>query len=194
MTALVALGLATAATATAASLPPYSGKAPFKCAIQDVGTGTDYPAPDADPFCVEFDKTNQNVTDFGIVDFLSQEPTRVGSAADKCFYFQRDHWTGSVEQGGDPSLWHWDGNYFFDKARVTGGVNVANFALGGQPMDASPYAPAGYEDYFGEGGGGNIFIDGNQTGDPTCAALVDTAKERKQVYRSWYRRALRTNG
>ena len=61
--------------------------------------GTEYPDPDADPLCVEFDKTNQNVTDFGIVDFTAQEPARVAAAGDKCFYFQRDHWTGSVAAG-----------------------------------------------------------------------------------------------
>ena len=48
--------------------------------IQNVGFGTDFPDPDADPFCVEFDKRRQNFTEFGIVDFLAQEPARVAAA------------------------------------------------------------------------------------------------------------------
>ena len=45
----------------------WDGTNPFNCVEQDVGTGTEFPDPGADPFCVKFDKTNQNVTDFGIV-------------------------------------------------------------------------------------------------------------------------------
>jgi len=44
---------------------PYDGDLPFNCQLQDVGTGTDFPHPESDPFCVEFDKTEQNVTDLG---------------------------------------------------------------------------------------------------------------------------------
>ena len=44
--------------------------------------------PHADPFCVRFDKTGQNVTELGVVDFLAQEPARVAAAVDKCFYYQ----------------------------------------------------------------------------------------------------------
>ena len=99
---------------------PYDGTIPFNCELQNVGTGTAFPHPAADPFCVEFDKTNQNVTDFGIVDFALQEPTRVAAAVTKCFYFQRDHWTGSIVQGSAPELWHWDGDYWFDIAAGRG--------------------------------------------------------------------------
>ena len=105
--ALGALGAAARSCAAAAAAAPsrsarsrpYDGTNPFSCEIQDVGTGTDFPDPDADPFCVEFDKTNQNITDFGHRRLPAQEPARVAAAADKCFYFQRDHWTGSIVQG-----------------------------------------------------------------------------------------------
>src|SRR3954469_18107641 len=108
-----ALAVLLCATSAAAAQPqPYDGQNPFTCTLQQVGRGTDFPDPGADPFCVEFDKTQQNVTELGIVDFLSNEPTRVAAAVDKCFYFQSDHWTGSVVQGEDPELWHWDGQYF----------------------------------------------------------------------------------
>jgi hypothetical protein len=186
--------LAAAGPATAQSgepFAPWDGRVPFNCEIQDVGTGTDYPHPKADPFCVEYDKTNQNVTDFGLVDFLSQEPARVAAAVPKCFYFQRDHWTGSIVQGSRPKLWHWDGNYFFDKAKGIGGVSVHNFRLGGVSMDVSQFAPAALKPYFYRSGGGGALVLLQTVRDPTCAAKVDTRKERRHVYRRWYRRATR---
>ena len=106
--AAVAMALMGAAPAAAdqpqGPYAPWDGSNPFNCTIQDVGTGTDFPDPAADPFCVEFDKTQQNVTDLGIVDFLANEPARTAAALDKCFYFQTDHWTGSIVQGESPEL------------------------------------------------------------------------------------------
>jgi hypothetical protein len=162
---------------------PWDGSNPFNCVLQDVGTGTDYPDPDADPFCVEFDKTQQNVSDFGIADFLEKEPARVAAASPKCFYFQTDHWTGSAVQGVPPELWHWDGQYFFDKALAVGGVNVKNFRVGGQPASPSDYgeAPPEFAPYMDEGGGGSYII-GSVDADPNCVAKVDTPEERAQIY------------
>lgn len=173
---------ATTAAASAQPYAPYDGHGPFNCELQDVGTGTEFPGPDADPFCVEFDKTKQNVTDLGIFDFLSREPARVAAAAPKCFYFQRDHWTGSVVQGQSPELWHWDGSYFFDKASASGGANIANFRVAGQAMDATPYAPADFQPFLSPGGGGGAYVSGEVKADPSCAAKVDTPAERAQVY------------
>ena len=154
--------LLAAANAGAQSPPtvvgPYDGQIPFRCELQNVGTGTDFPDPGADPFCVEFDKTNQNLTDFGLVEFTAQEPARVAAAGSKCFYFQRDHWTGSVVQGQQPELWHWDGDYWFDRARGLGGVSVRNFRLGGTPQNASPFVPEAYKPYFDEDGGGGVEV------------------------------------
>lgn len=161
---------------------PYDGHSPFNCQLQDVGTGTAFTQPKADPFCVEFDKTQQNVTDFGIFDFLSKEPARVAAAAPKCFYFQRDHWTGSIVQGAQPELWHWDGSYFFDKASGSGGANLANFRIGGQPMDGTPYAPAEFQPYLTPGGGGGAYVSGEVQADPSCAAMVNTPSKWAQVY------------
>jgi len=169
-------------------LGPWGGRLPFRCQIQDVGTGTAYPHPKADPFCVEFDKTNQNVAGLGLVDFLSREPARVAAAVPKCFYFQRDHWTGSIDQGLQPSLWHWDGYYFFDKALGLGGVSVHNLQIGGVAMDPSAYAPAQLKPYFYPGGGGGAMLLLKSRPDPTCAAKVDTPSERQRVYQYWYRR------
>src|SRR5713226_8319619 len=97
------LGLFASAPAGALSPPTgWNGANPFNCEVQYAGFGTAFPHPDADPFCVDFDKRRQNITDLGVVDFLAQEPARVAAASPKCFYFQSDHWRGSIVQG-DPS-------------------------------------------------------------------------------------------
>jgi hypothetical protein len=186
---MLALALASPASAQPAQpIRPWKGVIPFHCQLQDVGTGTNYPHPNADPFCVEFDKTRQNVTNFGLVDFLAKEPARIAAAVPKCFYFQRDHWTGSVVQGGQRKLWHWDGNYFFDRAKGIGGVSVYNFQVGGVPMDVSRFAPEPLKPYFHEGGGGGAMVLLETIGEPRCRAKVDTLDERRRVYRGWYRR------
>ena len=181
----MALALAVPAVAAAQGptvVGPYDGQIPFNCELQNVGTGTEFPHPEADPFCVEFDKTSQNVTDFGIVDFTAQEPARVAAAGTKCFYFQRDHWTGSVVQGQEPEVWHWDGDYFYDRARGVGGVSVRNFRVGGTPQSAAPHAPPAYAPYFDENGGGGVEVLLESGPDPSCAAKVDTPEERDRVY------------
>jgi len=160
--ALVGAGSAFAQT----PVVPWDGTNPFRCQNQNVGMGVDFPDPGADPFCVEFDKTQQNITDFGIVDFLAMEPARVAAAVPKCFYFQHDHWTGSIVQGQPPELWHWDGSYFFDKARAIGGVYVSNLQSA----------------LFGPVTGGVRLVDLGAA-DPICAAKVDTPQERRRVYR-----------
>ncbi|MEK6276759.1 MAG: hypothetical protein AABM29_01940 [Actinomycetota bacterium] len=178
---LVALG----ACAPAAAQGPqkaYRGLSPFNCDLQYVGTGVTFPKPGAEPFCVEFDKTQQNVSDFGIFDFFANEPARVAAASPKCFYFQRDHWTGSFVQGTDPEFWHWDGSYFFDKSNGSGGANLANFRSGGQALNAAPYAPAEFQPFLAPGGGGGGYAEGEVESDPSCAKLVDTPSERAQVY------------
>lgn len=180
-----ALALACAAPAAAQStgpIAPWDGSSPFNCQIQDVGTGTEFPDPGADPFCVEFDKTQQNITDLGIVDFLLNEPVRTAAAVSKCFYYQSDHWTGSIVQGEQPELWHWDGQYFFDKAIGAGGVNLQNLRILGQPASLPPgtLTPE-YEPYFDQGGGG-AYVVASIPADPSCAAKVDTPEERAQIY------------
>jgi hypothetical protein len=145
---------------------PWDGSNPFRCTIQNVGTGTDFPDPDADPFCVEFDKTQQNVTELGLLEFLLREPARVAAASTKCFYYQVDHWTGSIVQGQAPQLWHWDGHYFFDKARAVGGVHLERFTT---PL-------------FGPVTVGSQLVDLGAA-EPLCAAKVDTPEERRRVYR-----------
>jgi hypothetical protein len=188
---VVVVALVGAASAQAAEpIRPWDGTIPFRCEVQDVGTGVDFPDPDADPFCVEFDKTEQSLLpNAGLIDFLAKEPARTAAAAPKCFYHQEDHWTGAIVQGG-AELWHWDGSYFFDKARAAGGVSVHNFRIAGIPMDASRFAPEPLQPFFYPGGGGGVLLNLDFEADPRCARRVDTAEERQAIYRRWYRRGL----
>jgi hypothetical protein len=164
--------VAAPAVAGAAEIAGYDGTNPFRCKLQRVGTGTDFPRPDADPFCVEYDKTHQTITDLGIVDFLAQEPARVAAATDKCFYYQRDHWRSAVDGGWEQSeLYNWDGGYFIDKARGVGGVYAENLTLNNVSVDPTllPFFPAAWEPYFGWGRGGLQITDSIPI-DPACAA------------------------
>jgi hypothetical protein len=173
-----------ALAAVAASTPAFganyptgwNGDNPFSCELQNVGFGTAFPHPDADPFCVEFDKRRQNVSELGVVDFLSQEPVRVAAASNKCFYFQSDHWRGSLVQD-DPSTktYEWDGHYFFDKAHGEGGVWVTNFNFNGRTYDPSslPGVPSEYARYFGPGTGG-VITRNDIPSDPRCVELAKT--------------------
>lgn len=180
--ALAALVAVLAALASGAGAAPgetsgYDGSIPFDCVLQQAGTGTEFPDPDADPFCVEYDKRHQNVTQLGVVEFLAQEPARVAAATPKCWYFQRDHWTGSIVQDdGRTQTYNWDGSYFFDKARGLGGVFVENFTINGQTGDPRelPGFPEEWKPYFGPGTGG---VQTSDTGraDPRCVAKAKEA-------------------
>ena len=183
---VIALLLGTTA-ASAAVIAPYDGENPFRCKEQNAGLGVVFPNPAADPFCVRYDKTQQNVTDFGIVDFLLLEPARVLAATSKCFYHQSDHWTGWIIQNGQPELWNWDGSYFFDLARGIAGAHITDFRIGGQPADPTtlPGFPAEYLPYFQPGGGG-IYTD-TVASKPDCAARVDTPQEINAVYKPGWR-------
>src|SRR5688500_2957427 len=121
--AIVVVLLAIATPAGAAEPPaPWDGANPFECELQQAGFGPTGPQPEADPYCVEFDKRRQNVTQLGVVEFLALEPARVAAASPKCFYFQSDHWRGSVvQEDARTKTYEWDGRYFFEKARGGGG-------------------------------------------------------------------------
>ena len=169
--------LALPAAAGASSPPtPWDGTNPFRCTIQDAGKGTTVPDPGADPYCVNFDKTNQNVSELGLVQFLSLEPARVAAASPKCFYFQQDHWRGSmVQSDGSTVLYEYYGHYFFNKATGDGGMWVRDFSLHGQTFDPAqlPGFPPAYGQYFGPGTGGMISHD-QVPADPNCVAKAQS--------------------
>jgi hypothetical protein len=121
-----------AAGAQGVTFSAWDGTNPFRCTLQNAGTGTAVPNPNADPYCVIYDKTGQSVLpDLGILTFLSEEPARIQIAFNKCFYFQEDHWTGALVQG-DPStqLWNWVGHYYLDFATGSVGAYLQDFYLG----------------------------------------------------------------
>lgn len=182
MRSLAAIALAAGALAAAATpalaqsgVSGWDGSNPFACTLQQLGGGVEFPQPEADPFCVEYDKRHQNVTELGVVQFLSLEPARVAAASPKCFYFQHDHWVGSVVQGNaSTQTYAWDGSYFFDKARGTGGVYVENFSFNGQSGDPSalPGFPPEYQPFFDQGRGGVQRSEAVEA-DPSCIAKAE---------------------
>lgn len=154
----------------------WDGVNPFDCVLQNAGMSAEVPDPGADPFCVEYDKTHQNVTELGVVEFLSKEPARVALTNGKCFYFQHDHWRGSVVQAdGSTETYHWDGSYFYDKATGDGGAYVENFTFNGKTQDPRdlPGFPEAYKPYFGPGKGGTRTAN-SVPADPAC---VEKAKK-----------------
>lgn len=172
--ATAALALAATAPAQGAVVEPYEGENPFACDLQQAGTGTDVPDPGADPFCVEYDKTQQNVTELGVVAFAGGEPARVAAASDKCFYYQHDHWRGSVDQHVEQTeTYHWDGGYYFDKARGVAGSYVEGFTVlnaSGDPTGV-PGFPSDLEPSFGYGRGGAQLQETIPV-DPRCVAMA----------------------
>lgn len=173
--AAAALALTPASAHAQGPAEPYDGTNPFECVLQQAGTGTEFPDPDADPFCVEYDKRHQNVTQGGVVEFLSLEPARVAAASPKCFYFQRDHWVGSVVQDdGRTETYAWDGSYYFDKAKGAGGAYVENFTINNQSGDPTdmPGFPEEWKPYFGYGRGG-FHSTGTVEADPACVAKAE---------------------
>lgn len=174
-TVLAALG---PAPAGAVELVGYDGSNPFACKIQNVGSGTSFSDPRADPFCVEYDKTHQNVTELGVVDFLLNEPARTAAVKDKCFYFQTDHWYSSVIQSDqETAIYNWDGSYYYDKARGMGGAFVKNFEINNSSANptAMPGFPPEWKPYFGYGRGGVQATDSVPV-DPNCVAYARTHK------------------
>jgi len=169
---LLAAGAGPGVSPAGAVEPPtgWDGTNPFRCELQQAGLTATVPDPDADPYCVEFDKRRQNITQLGVVDFLLLEPARVAAAVPVCFYFQSDHWRGSIVQDdGTTKTYEFDGHYFFDKARAEGGAWVTNFNVNGETWDPSqiPGVPAEFSRHFGPGTGG-VITRNDIPADPGC--------------------------
>jgi hypothetical protein len=173
-TVVLAVVFALIAASAAALEPPspWDGVNPFNCVVQNAGFGTTVPDPGADPYCVSFDKTQQNITQLGMVQFLTKEPARAAAAVPKCFYFQEDHWRGSVIQSDQQTvIYEFIGHYFFNKATGDGGAWVTDFTVAGRTFDPTelPGFPPAYGQYFGPGTGGVISHD-DVPADPSCVA------------------------
>jgi hypothetical protein len=181
---ILVVALITVSSAGAADPPePWDGVNPFVCELQQAGFDGKGPQPEADPYCIEFDKREQNISQLGLVEFLSKEPERVAAASPKCFYFQADHWRGSiVQEDASTKTYEWDGHYYFDKARGEGGVWVTNFNFGGQTGDPReiPGFPEEWKPFFGPGTGG-FRTRGSIETDPRCAER--SQREAGRIYR-----------
>lgn len=158
--AVAVIAALAAAPAHAADMQPWDGTNPFNCVLQYAGEGTQFQHPQADPFCVEYDKTHQDISKLGLVKFMTKEPARTSAAINKCWYYQVDHWTGQIVAGdGSTETYHWDGTYFFDKRFGWGGVHVEHFTINHRTADPSklPGFPDSWKPYFGPGRGGVAF-------------------------------------
>jgi hypothetical protein len=156
---LTLTGIVLGAGALLGSPQPWDGTNPFadSCVLQQAGFEATGPDPGAEPYCVEFDKRQQNLDRLGLVDFVLKEPARVAAAVGKCRYFQADHWRGSIVQAdGRTKTYEFDGRYFFDKSTGNGGVSIENFNVNGRSGDPSAYLPPGLREFTGPGRFGAI--------------------------------------
>jgi hypothetical protein len=180
---VLVIGCAAANAHALAPPSPWDGRKPFRCEVQNARFEAEGRHPGRDPYCVHFNKTRQNVTGLGIVDFLSKEPARVAAALPKCFYYQKDRWRAAVVQNdATTKLYHWRGHYFFDKARGDGGVWVTEFTVNGQTGDPRelPGFPEEWRPFFGPGEGG--FVTHNQIqSDPRCVERAES--EGNEIYK-----------
>lgn len=127
--------------AAAGPLAPYHDP-PFTCAVIDYGTSPpSLPAPEHDPLCVRYDKTNITVSNLGAVDFLAAEPGRVAIVAGKCAYWQQDHWVVRAAPGTTP-LVEWQGSYWYDATTGTAAGIVRGFRVNGEPADGRRFVEA----------------------------------------------------
>jgi hypothetical protein len=160
--------------------PPFAGQ----CVVHHFEEA-EAPPLDActdDPLCVEYEKRDITGTNGGAIRFLAAEPARFAIAIPKCRYWQQDHWRVQLSPG-DPTIIQWDGSYWFDKGNATGGAELGNFSIGGQPASpgqlADLIAPLDpdlatvirtYGNGQGGGGGSTFELPAS---DPTCAASPD---------------------
>ena len=189
--ALVAALALLAPSAAAAAQPPSAGRSrpwdgsnPFNCEIQDVGTGTDFPDPGADPFCVEFDKTQQNVTDLGIVDFLAKEPARRRRGRRQVLLLPaRPLDRLDRARARRPSSGTGTAATSLTRRRASSAATSRTSASSASPAAPGDYfpIPPDYTEYFDQGGVGAYLVL-NIPVDPRCAEKIDTPEERAPIY------------
>ena len=145
--------------------------------------------PSADPFCVKYDKTQQNVTDFGIVDFLLLEPARVLAAAHQVL-LPPDRPLDRLDRPGRGSRSSGTGRATTSsiKARGIAGAYMDDFRIGGDARRPAQRArlPGRVPRRTSSHGGGGVYTD-TVASKPDCAARVDTPQEVKQVYKPDWR-------
>ena len=138
------------------------------------GFGTAFPQPDADPFCVEFDKRAPERDQLGVVDFLSQEPARVAAASPQVLLLP-DRPLARLDRAGRrrPPRPTAGTALLLRQGEGAGGVAVSELPRGrpvGRPA-AVPGFPAEYRPYFGKGRAASTSPAGIDV-EPRCVELA----------------------
>ena len=167
---LVAAVLAVAAsgpTAASAQTPEPYRDPPFTCEIIDYGKDAPtLPAPEDDPLCVRYDKTDITVTTLGAVDFLAAEPGRVALVAGKCSYWQQDHWVVRASPETPPII-SWRGSYWYDARTGSAAGILRDLRVADQPASGEAFIEAmrplvgdeqadQFRQFVDDGGGGGM--------------------------------------
>ena len=137
---LCAAAWSVAATGTAApgDITGWNGINPFHCDLQQAGFDPVGPGARRGPVLRRVRQAPPERHRAGRRGVPQPRAGAVAAAGPKCFYFQSDHWRGSIVQDdGSTKTYEWDGHYFFDKAKGDGGAWVTNFNVNGQTGDPS---------------------------------------------------------
>ena len=173
---------------------PPAGTAtnPFACTLQQAGFEATAPTATRRPTRTASSSTSAARTSPSSASSTScrKEPARVAAAADKCFYFQSDHWRGSIVQDdGSTKTYEWDGHYFFDKARGEGGawVDELQRQRPHRGPEQGPGHPAGVRAAHGPGHRRRARRRRSVEADPRCAERAQ--REPEKIYADAARRA-----
>ena len=163
---LVGVAMITATPAGAQVPEPYRDP-PFTCEVIDYGKeAPTLPAPEQDPLCVRYDKSDITVSTLGAIDFLAAEPGRVALVAGKCSYWQQDHWVIRVSPE-TPPLVSWRGSYWYDARSGSAGGILRDLRVADQPASGDQFIEAirplvgdeqadQFQDFADDGGGGGM--------------------------------------
>ena len=164
--AILAMAAFTPTAASAQTPEPYRDP-PFTCEVIDYGKeAPTLPAPEDDPLCVRYDKTDITVSTLGAVDFLAAEPGRVALVAGKCSYWQQDHWIVRASPEAPPII-SWRGSYWYDARTGSAGGVLRDLRIGDQPASGEAFIEAmrplvgdeqadQFRQFADDGGGGGM--------------------------------------
>ena len=180
---VLVIALAAASPASAqAPVVPWDGNNPFRCQVQHVGTGDDFPDPGADPFCVEFDKRSQNVTDLGDRGLPRRRSRPAWRRPSRSASTTRPT-TGPARssRASRPSCGTGTAATSSTRRKAVGGVSRPTSASAACTVDPRllPGFPMQLWPYFGPGHGGVRLVNLGAA-EPTCAAKVDTPAEARR--------------
>jgi hypothetical protein len=178
--AVLAVAASSPTSASAQAPAPYRDP-PFTCEVIDYGReAPTLPAPEVDPLCVRYDKTDITVTTLGAVDFLAAEPGRVALVAGKCSYWQQDHWVVRASPETPPII-SWRGSYWYDAHTGSAGGILRDLRIADQPASGEAFIEAmrplvgdeqadQFRQFVDDGGGGGMSMQLPDGFGVECAA------------------------